>query len=132
MTDQEFLDRFERADLDQFRHADHVRVACLYLDRHDREEALRRIADRLLAFATAKGEPGRFHYTLTRAWLELIDGARRRYSDARTSDALLFVCPALSNPKLVERFYSFTRLQSAGARKDWVGPDLAPLDATLY
>jgi hypothetical protein len=132
MTDTEFVERFERGELDAFRHADHVRLACAYLDTWGRAEALRRLEDGLLAFAARKGVPGKFHRTLTRAWLELVCDARRRYTGAPTGEALLAACPVLADPRFINRFYSDELLQSEAARTDWIGPDLRPLDATVY
>jgi hypothetical protein len=132
MTDTEFVEQFERGELDTFRHADHVRLACAYLNVCTRAEALRRLEDGLLAFATAKGVPGKYHRTLTRAWLELVADARRRHAGASTGEALLAACPALADAGFIRRFYSEERLASDAAREGWIGPDLQPLSATVY
>ncbi|HXW08816.1 MAG TPA: hypothetical protein VD833_26535 [Vicinamibacterales bacterium] len=131
MTDEVFVERFERAELESFAHADHVRLACAYLDTCDEPEALRRLERGLLALATRKGVPGKFHRTLTRAWFELVAHARRRH-DARRGDALLAACPALADAAFIHRFYSPELLASDAARADWIGPDRQPLDATVY
>jgi hypothetical protein len=130
MTDHEFLRRFDSADIDPFRHADHVRVAWIYLEREGRAKALPAMLDGIRRFAVAKGAPGKFHYTLTRAWLDLIDLARRQHPDARSADALIAACPLLGDSRAVNRFYSQAVLESDEARAGWIEPDREPLDVS--
>ena len=131
MTDQEFLQRFESGGLEALPHADHVRAAFLYLDRHDADRALDLLMDGILRFATAKNVPEKFHYTLTRAWTELLSNTRARHPEARTAEALLDTCPALADPRTIDRFYSPDAIASTAARQGWVEPDRAPLDSLL-
>jgi hypothetical protein len=132
MTDAEFVERFERCDLESFRHADHVRLACAYLNVCEPAQALARLEQGLRAFATAKGAPEKYHRTLTRAWLELVADARRRHAGATSGEALLAACPALGDAGFIHRFYSKERLGSDAARLDWIDPDLRPLSSALY
>ena len=127
MTDQELLARFETADLEDFRHADHVRVAWIYLERDGRERALEEMLDGIQRFAAAKGAHTKFHHTLTRAWLDLIDLARRQHPDVRSPQALIAACPLLGDSRAVGRFYSADLLGSDAARGAWIEPDRAPL-----
>lgn len=78
MNDSEFIDAFESGALPpaEFRHRDHVRLTWLYLHRHERGEAERRLMDGLRAFAIRAGKPGKFDGPLTMAWVEAIDRAR--------------------------------------------------------
>ena len=128
MPDEELVRGFEEASLESFSHADHVRVACAYLDRFDPDEALTRLVTGLSRFAAAKGKADKFHYTMTRAWLELILDARRHCPGARPS-VLLERCPALTDASALSRFYSPAVLASAEARAGWVPPDRRPLSA---
>src|SRR3954462_4704623 len=73
LTDDELVGGFEAATLDSFAHADHVRLTIVYLSRHGREETERRLLDGLRRFAVAKNVPQKFHVTMTRAWIDLID-----------------------------------------------------------
>jgi hypothetical protein len=130
-TTSELLDRFERADLEEFRHGDHVRVAWAYLGRDDAEAAFTALARGLARFAAAKGKPERFHYTMTRAWFGLVAAARRQRPDARSAGELLAACPELGDPGLIHQYYTPEALASDRARQAWVEPDLAPLPATL-
>jgi hypothetical protein len=131
MDDPEFLTRFEACELDEFPHRSHVRLACLYLDRHSQHETLDRLLRGLRRFAASKGKPDRFHYTMTRAWLELIADGRRAHPEARDADSLIAACPILANPRALSLYYSDGVLSSAAAREDWVAPDLAPIGAAV-
>src|SRR3954467_1857985 len=99
MTDHELLRRFEAVDLPEFRHLDHVRVACAVLERDGEAGALDTMITGLTRFATAKGAPEKFHYTLTRAWLALLADARARVPDAGDAAAILAAYPDLADPK---------------------------------
>jgi hypothetical protein len=97
ITDEDLLRGFEEASLPNgaFGHAEHVRVTCLYLDAHGRDGALERLAAGLLRFATRHGHPEKFKYSLTAAWVDAIESARRNHPAARTFDALVAACPSL-------------------------------------
>src|SRR5262249_39276388 len=56
MSDAEIVDRFERAGVDQFHHADHVRTAFAYLRTMPLLEALGRFTAALRRFAAAQGK----------------------------------------------------------------------------
>jgi len=74
MTDDEFIASFEDCSLPNrsFHHADHVRMAFLYLSRHSAIEALSRFSASLARFATAHGKPDLYNETVTWAFLLLI------------------------------------------------------------
>ena len=131
MSDDDFITGFEAGTLMELPHRSHVRLACLYLDRFAAEEALEQLLAGLKRFAAAKGHPGKFHYTMTRAWLELIVCARRRHPDARDAGELFVACPLLADSRVLSRYYSDALLSSAAAREDWMPPDRAPIGAGL-
>ena len=112
MTDAELLARFERLELAEFRHADHVRVAWAYLQRDGERGALEALVRGLRVVAQSKGHPEKFHYTLTRAWLELMATARRRHPDVTTAAELLARVPSLADSALRAPV-----LQRCGARR---------------
>jgi hypothetical protein len=125
MTDNELIEGFETASLPAFPHGDHVRLTILYLARHGRDETQRRLFDGLRRFAAAKGVPEKFHVTMTIAWLDLVDDARRRHPEVRDPRALVVACPELLNRDALLRFYTSERLMSDDARQRWVPPDRA-------
>jgi hypothetical protein len=123
LADDELIAGFEAASLPAFPHADHVRLTILYLTRHGREETQKKLFEGLRRFAAAKGVPEKFHVTMTIAWLDLVDDARRRHPAARDPSALVTACPELLNRDALLRFYSAERLLSDEARRRWVPPD---------
>lgn len=79
MTDEQFLENFERLKIDpaDFNHAAHVRMAFLVLQADPFERAVERIRKGLLAFARHAGRPEIYDDELTRRWIERIEGRRR-------------------------------------------------------
>lgn len=74
VSDDEFLASFENCTLagGSFHHADHVRMAFLYLCRYPALEAIRRLSASLARFAASNGKPERYNETITWALLLLI------------------------------------------------------------
>ena len=74
MSDDDFLASFENCTLagTSFHHADHVRMAFLYLSRYPALEAMQRFSASLARFAAANGKPDRYNETITWALLLLI------------------------------------------------------------
>jgi hypothetical protein len=99
-----------------------VRLGLLYLERCGYDEALARLADGLLLFATVKGHPEKFHVTMTRAWLDLLEAARHAHPGATPAEVVA-AAPELLDPRALDRFYSAGRLDSDEARTSWVEPD---------
>lgn len=124
MTDEELVRGFEAASLPSgaFGHAEHVRVAWWYLRHLPWPDALDRIRGGLQRYATAAGEPDRYHETLTVMYARLIaerlavdDGGDWHAFAARNAD--------LFERELLERYYRPETLASEEARVRWVGPD---------
>ena len=126
LTEDELVNAFEAGSLSAFPHAEHVRLTIVYLMRHGQDETIRKMCDGLMRFATAKGQPDKFHVTMTRAWVDLIESARRFHPEIDTPGALVARCPQLLERDALLRFYSRERLNSAEARARWVPPDRAP------
>ena len=127
MTDDEFVEAFLRGALDDmpFHHADHVRMAFLFLNRYTAMEALGRFSEALRAFAAAKGKPEIYHETITWAFVFLI-----RERIARMESHATWMEFAAANPDLFEwkdgilnRYYRRETLESAHARAMFVLPD---------
>src|SRR5262245_36364225 len=125
MTEDELVRAFESTTLDQFPHADHVRVAWWYLAHEPLLTAIARMRGSLQRFAAAKGKPDRYHETITIA-LVLLIAERRRDGEpwpmfaVRNPDLLTWPCPALT------ALYSAERLDSPRAREVFVLPDVDP------
>src|ERR1700736_1437278 len=74
LDDADFLHAFETGALPSsaFRHRDHLRLAWLYLRRDGAETGAQAVVDGIRHFATAHGAADRFHETLTRFWVHLV------------------------------------------------------------
>jgi hypothetical protein len=131
LPDDDFISGFEAASLTEFHHADHVRLTILYLARHGRDDALRRLTAGIRRLAAADGHPEKFHVTMTRAWLEVIEAARAKHPEARDPASLLAACPELLDRHVLRQCYSRERLESDRARTEWMPPDLGALDSIL-
>lgn len=131
--DDEFVRAFEACTLPkaQFTHAAHVRAAWWYLLHYPLGEAMDRFRATLRAYAASLGASGKYHETLTIAWLLLI--AERLDDDTRALEWRAFADrhPELFGaPPLVSRYYTNATLTSARARRTFVMPD-AGLPGTL-
>jgi hypothetical protein len=123
MSDDELVAAFESCTLQDFPHEAHVRVAWRYLQREPMLLALPRLRAALRRFAASKGQPGRYHETITVAFTmiiaERLDGARELTWDAfaaRNPDLLR------RDPSVLSRFYPDDVLASARARDTFVMP----------
>jgi len=125
MTDDELVAAFESTALDDFPHASHVRVAWCYLRRDPILVALPRFRAALQRFAAAKGQPGRYHETITVAYMLLI---LERLADAPAGSWEAFAArhpDLLATPSILSRYYADEVLASPQAREVFVLPDLS-------
>ncbi|HYL77202.1 MAG TPA: hypothetical protein VEU96_23510 [Bryobacteraceae bacterium] len=129
MTDREFLSAFERCEIpnEQFRHRDHLRLAWIYLRLYGKPEAGTRIAEAIQRHAVHNGAPGKYHETMTLAWMELVYRAMRSLPDAAGFDEILDAFPHLLQKSALAQYYSSGVLESETARRVFVEPDLKPL-----
>ncbi|GHF35588.1 hypothetical protein GCM10018790_11810 [Kitasatospora xanthocidica] len=135
---------------ERFGHRQHVRLTWLAVRRHGAGAALDLIADGILRTATAAGAPGKFHVTMTRAWVELVahhvgdapdserhEGLEGRenheastcFKDFKESEGFEEFAarhPELLDKELLARHYRPGTLADERARTTWVEPDLAP------
>jgi hypothetical protein len=134
-TDEEVSEvvrRFESCELPpaDFNHREHLLVALCYLLRMGEAEALERVRARLNAYVAAHGiNPNLYHETITLFWLRRVrayvesDGAGHNL--AEMTNALAAEC---GSSRLVFDYYSKELIDSDEARREWVEPDLKPLD----
>jgi hypothetical protein len=112
------------ADADRFGHRQHVRLTWLAVRRHGVAAATQLVGDGIRGTATAAGAPGKFHLTMTRAWVELVG---HRLGDEEDFETFAARHPELFDKALLERHYRPQTLAAEVARASWVEPDLAPL-----
>lgn len=126
-ADRGFVEAFEacRYQPADFDHRAHVRLAYAYLVESDTEAAVARMRDALLAFLDHHGiDPGKFHETLTRAWVMAVRHFMQKSGPAASADAFIDANPELLDSKIMLTHYSAELLFSAEARAAFVEPDL--------
>ena len=94
----------------EFRHADHVRLAWIYVRRYGAREAEERIVKTIMRFAISQGHEEKYHGTLTRAWLRLVATAQHLTPNVTAFDELLAKHRWLLDRSALSAFYSGTRL----------------------
>lgn len=127
MTDLEWMEQFENATLSSasFHHADHVRMAFLYLRQYPPLEALRRFSSALIRFAAANGKPNLYHETITWAFLLLIRERIARAGDSQTWAEFSANNPDLlnGNENILKKYYRPETLSSEMAKRVFLFPD---------
>ena len=133
MTDDEFITRFEDCSLavEDFHHADHVRMAFLHLRRYPPLEALQRFSASLMKFAATHNNPTLYHETITWAFLLLIrermarSGRQQTWAEfsANNKDLLAW------KDNILKKYYREETLSSALARSTFLLPDKVVADA---
>jgi hypothetical protein len=127
MNDSEWMEAFESCTLpnDSFHHADHVRMAFLYLQKYAPLEALARFSSALARFATAHDKPNLYHETITWAFLLLIRERIARSNSPQTwaefsetnADLLRW------DDSVLKKYYRPETLTSALAKSVFLFPD---------
>jgi hypothetical protein len=135
LGDEELLASFENCALaiESFHHADHVRVAFLYLRHYPPLEALQRLSTSLTRFATAYGKPRLYHETITWALAFLI-----RERMASTTLEQTWIEFAAHNADLLDwkenvlkQYYRPETLSSELAKRVFLLPDYGPNSKSL-
>ena len=129
LNDDEFLDAFEECELKHgtFHHADHIRLAWIYVTRHGTNGAEVRLLAGIRKMANHAGAPQKFMYTTTVAWAKLVASAKNQSSAVNSFSEWAQLHPELFDRNLLAKHYSPGRLETPEARSGWVEPDLAPL-----
>jgi hypothetical protein len=130
LKDGEFLAAFENCTFDpsNFHHADHVRLAWIYVHRVGAIAAEQRLVDGIRKLATHAGAPNKFLHTATIAWARLVALAVEKDPSKLPFSAWITKHPELLNKDLLDQFYSSGILKTEPARAQWVEPDRKPLN----
>jgi hypothetical protein len=130
LTDEDLVNRIEDCTLEsEFHHADHIRLAWIYLRMLPETEAADRMASTLKRYSAHKGKPDRYHHTRTFAWMQLVGSARRATPENCTFEEFIAAHPHLVDQKTLLSHYSQECLDHPAARTEWIEPDLRPLPA---
>ncbi len=127
MNESEWMEQFATSALpnSSFHHADHVKMAFLYLQKYPPLEALARFSSDLAGFATANGKPNLYNETITWAFLLLIRERIARSNSPQTwaefsetnADLLRW------NDNILKKYYRPETLSSELAKKVFLFPD---------
>jgi hypothetical protein len=127
MNDRNFVDAFEACAIPSgdFHHADHVRLAWIYLRERPLLEAIERFTTSLRRFAAHHGVPGLYHETITWSYLLLIHERMQRDDSAKDWDSFRDANRDLFDrrPSVLDRYYAPGTLKSDLARRTFVLPD---------
>jgi hypothetical protein len=127
LDDADLIAGFEACTVpnESFHHADHVRVAWLYLGRSSWLAAADTFTTNLRRFAAAHGKPERYHATITCAYLLLIHDRIVTRGRGGTWSEFAGANPDLLTwqPSILTRYYSQELLASELARGTFLWPD---------
>jgi hypothetical protein len=127
MDENDLLSELEACTLpeDRFHHRDHVRAAWMYLNRFSTVEALERFSKALQSYAASKGKPGRYHETITWAYVLLINERIRRSLAVLNWEKFAAANPDLFdwNKSILLKYYRKETLASDLARQIFLMPD---------
>jgi hypothetical protein len=107
----------------EFRHADHIRLAWIYVRRYGARQAEERVAATIRRFAIGLGHETKYHETQTRAWLRLVATAQHLTPTVTDFDEFLTRHGWLLDRNTLAAFYSGAHLSSDAARHGWADPD---------
>ena len=129
LEDNVFVADFEgfRFPNEQFRHADHIRLAWIYLRQYDYTVAEERMRRGIHGFACHLGASHKYHATITIAWMRLVNIAVQLSSRIDDFGDFVHAHSWLLSKDAVFEFYSRALLMSDSARASWVEPDLKPI-----
>ncbi|HWW82433.1 MAG TPA: hypothetical protein VNZ26_02460 [Vicinamibacterales bacterium] len=108
MTDVELTRALERGELSNegFHHADHLRVALVYLNEAPTVTiAIERMASTLRSFATSVGRADKYSQATTEFWMYQM-AAARALRPGVSAETLFADCPRLLDKKLILAYYS--------------------------
>jgi len=129
LADAELVRAFEECQLPHgsFHHADHIRLAWIYVCRHGAEDAETRLLAGIRKMAQHANRPQKFLYTTTVAWTRLVAAAHRQDPKIENFADWARLHPRLLDRTLLTKHYSPGRLETEEARSGWLEPDLRPL-----
>ena len=110
----------------QFRHRQHINLAYYAVQRYGMPEAIGKICGWIRHLAAYERAPQKYHYTVSRAWVELVAHHVAAEPGCADFDAFADRNPALLDKRLLGRHYRSSTLAADPARRGWVEPDLLP------
>lgn len=109
-----------------FRHRQHLNLAFVAVRRHGMPAAIDKVCAWIRQVAAYERAPQKYHYTVSRAWVELVAHHVATDPDCGEFDVFAERYPALLDKRLLSRHYCSTTLASDQSRHGWTRPDLVP------
>lgn len=134
MTDESLVEYFEsgREPPGGFHHREHVRVAWFYLRNAPLPVALERFRTGLRRFAEMQGAVGKYHETMTTAYVLLIQDRLQQAPGLAWEEFAKCHADLLAwRPSILDRYYRPGTLASAEAQRTFVEPDAEPRPSWL-
>ena len=131
MTDEEFLEAFEDCTLEEFHHADHIRMAWIYLRKFGYTAGSIKVKEGIKKFAAAKNANTLYHETITEFWIRLVLHVIQANTNVENFSEFLHSTWALLDAKSIFSHYTKDFLMSEKAKKEWMPPNLMPMPALL-
>src|SRR5438477_12439726 len=106
-ADDEFMDAVEACTLPNaaFHHRDHLRLAWIYVCRFGYAAGSERMAASIRRYAAHQGATEKYHETITRAWMDLVQHAVSSANQPASFDAFIAANTDLSNPNALALYY---------------------------
>ena len=112
-----------------FPHRSHLVVATWYLAEGDRSQALDRMRASILNFLRHYEIKGKYNETITLFWIILVEQCLSRLPpELSLLERTNAVVDSLSDSRVLFDYFSKDLLWSEQAVREWVDPDLKPLD----
>ncbi len=131
--DRAFQEAFERHQVAPaaFDHTAHVRLAYVYLAQLPTDRACERMAISLRSYLAHLGlGEGKYHETLTRAWVSAVAHFMSRSANHDSAEAFLAANPTLLDRKIMLTHYSADLLFSDAARRGFIPADIDAIPET--
>ncbi len=130
MNDADWMEHFESCSIsaESFHHADHLKMAFLFLQKYAPLDALARFSAALANFASANGKPNLYNETITWAFLLLIRERIARNASPQSWDKFAAANPDLLqwNDNILKKYYRPQTLKSDLAKRVFLFPDGFP------
>lgn len=130
LEDRDFRRQFEAGSIRpaDFDHRAHLRLAYVYLVGRDPETACQSMRTALLDFLDAHSiDPGKYHETMTRAWILAVHHFMQGTSRAASADDFIDQNRRMLDSTIMLTHYSRALLFSDNARETFIEPDLDPI-----
>lgn len=131
INDEDLLRQFESCTLpgDVLNHVNHLRIAWLYLHRHELGEAIDKVSRGTRKFTEVLGATGKYHQTITEASVRLMHNRIEQSKPASFDDFLAENEDMVLNLKaLLSCYYTQECLRSSAARLNFIEPDIQDFD----